>query len=42
MGRNGEPMLALINDGTIVCPIGICITMTSNGEQNYQFVPLPR
>ena len=30
MGRNGEPMLALINDGTIVCPIGICITMTSN------------
>ena len=42
MGKNGEPILALINNGTIVCPIGIYITMTSTGEQNYQFVPLPR
>ena len=42
MGRNGESILALINYGLIVCPIGICISITSTGEQKYQFVPLPR
>lgn len=42
MGRKGEPILALVNDGVIICPIGIIITMTSTGEQNYQYVPLPR
>ena len=42
MGRNGEPILALVNDGVIICQIGLIITMTSTGEQNYQFVPLPR
>ena len=41
MGKNGEPIFALVNNDTIICPIGLCITMTSNGEQNYEFVPLP-
>lgn len=42
MGRNGEPIFALVNDGVIICQIGLCITMTNTGEKEYEFVPLPR
>ena len=42
MGKNGEPILALINEKKIVCPIGLYICMSSTGEQTYKFVPLPR
>lgn len=40
MGKNGEPILALVNEGKIVCPIGICISMSANGKQIVTFVPL--
>ncbi|MBI96548.1 hypothetical protein CL656_05330 [bacterium] len=42
MGRNGEPIFALVNDGVIVCQIGFCIAITSTREKIYKFVPLPR
>jgi len=30
MGKNGESILALVNDGKIICPIGICILIESD------------
>ena len=40
MGKKGEPILALVNEGQIICPIGICISMSDNGEKLISFVPL--
>ena len=30
MSRNGEPIMAMCNDTTIVCPIGMIATMDSD------------
>jgi len=34
--------MALVNEGKIVCPIGVKITMNSRGERTEEFVPLMR
>ena len=42
MAHDGSPIMALVNEGKIVCPIGVKITMNSRGERTEEFVPLMR
>ena len=40
MGPNGEAIMGLGLDGKIICPIGLSITINSDGEQTINYIPL--
>tara|TARA_B100000886_G_scaffold183994_1_gene126233 strand:- start:901 stop:1662 length:762 start_codon:yes stop_codon:yes gene_type:complete len=42
MAHDGSPIMALVNEDKIVCPIGVKITMNNRGERTEEFVPLMR